>query len=396
MKKFVSILIAGFALLASANLGAAQEPAQRSGLYLEVVDHWNATPNLQPVPAADSKFSGGWGPFTLLPSWSPPADFLPVRAVNVLARMEGDAVRVNVSVFRGKKSHEKEEQVATFLARENEKVIVTELKRWGVVPYEVTPVKVASSALGSPPQVVNKTQSIEVVNIEPVRSAPASFRLVVRNLSTKYVSAVHIEVLKNNRRELSATPAGEEGRPLIEPGDIWKAPDFGLVKIEPTSAGYVLSSAKGQTVVIATVVFQDGSYEGDVRSAVSFRGYVAGRKRQLARVIALFKGASETTDADAAAGIAKLRTQVSSLAIDADPVDVEKVLTDIQAYGPNMDADARGAIEAVLTSIRRNVLGEIDSLKEEHRENLEVDAFHKWLSVTRERYENWLSRLQSF
>ncbi len=396
MKKLVSILIAGFAIFLSAAAGAAQEPAQRSGLYLEVVDHWNATPNLQPVPAADSKFSGGWGPFALLPSWSPPADFLPVRAVNVLARMEGDAVRVNVSVFRGKKSHEKEEQVATFLARENEKVVVVELKRWGVVPYEVTPVKVASSALGSPPQVVNKTQSIEVVNIEPVRSAPASFRLVVRNLSTKYVSAVHIEVLKNNRRELSATPAGEEGRPLIEPGDIWKAPDFGLVKIEPTSAGYVLSSAKGQTVVIATVVFQDGSYEGDVRSAVSFRGYVAGRKQQLARVIALFKSASETTDADATAGIAKLRTQVSSLAIDADPVDIEKVLTDIQVYGPNMDADARGAIEAVLTSIRRNVLGEIDSLKEEHRENLEVDAFHKWLNVTRERYENWLSRLQGF
>lgn len=396
MNKFASILSSALLVLLSANVVGAQEPAPRSGLYLEVVDHWNATPNLQPVSAADSKFSGGWGPFTLLPSWSPPADFLPVRAVNVLARMEGDAVRVNVSVFRGKKSHEKEEQVATFLARENEKVIVTELKRWGVVPYEVTPVRVASSALGSPPQVVNKTKSIEVVNIEPVRSAPASFRLVLRNLSTKYVSAVHIEVLKNNRRELSAMPAGEEGRPLIEPGETWKAPDYGLVKIEPTSAGYVLSSANGQTVVIATAVFQDGSYEGDVRSAVSFRGYVAGRKQQLARVIALFKSASETGDGDVAAGMAKLRAQVSSLAIDADPGDIEKVLTDIQTYGPNINADARGAIEAALTSIRRNVLGEIDSFKEEHHENLEGAAFHKWLSLTRERYENWLSRLQSF
>jgi len=310
--------------------------------------------------------------------------------------MEGDAVRVKVSVFLGKKSHEKEEQVTTFLARENVKVIVSELKRWGVVPYEVTAVRVASSALGSPPEVVNKTQSIEVVNIEPVRSAPASFRLVLRNLSTKNVSAVHIEVLKNNRRELSATPAGEEGRPLIEPGDTWKAPDYGLVKIEPTSAGYVLSSAKGQTVVIATVVFQDGSYEGDAKSALSFRGYVAGRKQQLARVIALFKSASETTDTDAAARLAKLRAQVAALAIDADPGDIEKILTGIPAYRPNMVAEARGPIEAVLTSIRRNVLGEIDSFKEEHRENLEGDALPKWLSVTRERYENWLSRLQSF
>jgi hypothetical protein len=134
MNKLVSILIAGFAIFLSANAVAAQEPAQRSGLYLEVVDHWNATPDLRPVPAADDKFGGGWGPFTLLPSWSPPADFLPVRAVNVLQRMEGEAVRVKVSVFLGKKSHEKEEQVATFLARENVKVIVTELKHWGSFP----------------------------------------------------------------------------------------------------------------------------------------------------------------------------------------------------------------------------------------------------------------------
>jgi hypothetical protein len=396
MNKLVSILIAGFAIFLSANAVAAQEPAQRSGLYLEVVDHWNATPDLRPVPAADDKFGGGWGPFTLLPSWSPPADFLPVRAVNVLQRMEGEAVRVKVSVFLGKKSHEKEEQVATFLARENVKVIVTELKRWGVVPYEITAVRVASSALGSPPEVVNKTQSIEVIHIEPVQSAPASFRLVLRNLSSKYVSAIKMTVMRNNQRELSALPAGEEGKPLIGPGETWKAPDYGLTKIKPTSGGYVLSSAKGQTVVVATVVFQDGSYEGNAQPVVQFRGYVAGRKQQLARVIALFKSASETSDSDGATRLAKLRAQVASLEIEADAIDIEKVLKDIPTYSPNREVDARKAIQSTLSSIRRNVISDIDLFKEEHRQNLESVALQEWLSATKQRYENWLSRLQSF
>jgi len=395
MNKLVTVLISGLAVFLSASPAGAQEPAPRIGLYLEVVDHWNATPDLRPVPAADSKFGGGWGPFALLPSWSPPADFLPVRAVNVLSRMEGDAVRVKVSVFLGKKSHEKEEQVATFLAHENEKVMVTELKRWGVVPYEVTPVRVSSSALGSPPEVVNKTQSIEVIHIEPVQSAPASFRLVLRNLSSKYVSAIKMTVMRNNQRELSAMPAGEEGKPLIEPGDTWKAPDYGLTKIEPTSGGYVLSSAKGQTVVVATVVFQDGSYEGEAQPAVSFRGYVAGRKQQLARVIALFKSASETID-NGTTRLSKLRAQVASLEIEADAVDIEKVLKDIQMYSPNRESDARKAIQSTLSSIRRNVISDIDLFKEEHRQNLESIALEEWLSANKQRYENWLSRLQSF
>ncbi|MGI8836642.1 MAG: hypothetical protein ACR2H4_08400 [Pyrinomonadaceae bacterium] len=394
MNKLVSLLIAAVAALLLGNAVGAQESTPRTGLYLEVVDQWNSTPGIRPVPAADSKFEGGWGPFKVLPSWSPPGDFLPVRAVNVLYRMEGEAVRVKVSVFLGKKSHEKEEQVATFLARENVKVTITELKRWGVVPYEVTPVRVASSALGSPPEVVNRTQSIEVVHVEPVQSAPATFRLVLRNLSSKYVSAIKMMVMQNNQRHLSALPAGEEGKPLIGPGETWKAPDYGLTKIEPTSGGYVLSSAKGQTVVVATVVFQDGSYEGDAQFAVQVRGYVAGRKQQLARVIALFKGASETNDSDGVTILSKLRAQLASLEIVADPVDIEKVLTDIPDYSPNRNLDARKTIEVTLTSIRRNVISDIDLFMEEHRRNLESVALRKWLSATRQRYENWLSRLE--
>jgi hypothetical protein len=129
---------------------------------------------------------------------------------------------------------------------------------------------------------------------------------------------------------------------------------------------------------------------------VQFRGYVAGRKQQLARVIALFKSASETSDSDGATRLAKLRAQVASLEIEADAIDIEKVLKDIPTYSPNREVDARKAIQSTLSSIRRNVISDIDLFKEEHRQNLESVALQEWLSATKQRYENWLSRLQSF
>src|SRR5207249_8802568 len=126
------------------------------------------------------------------------------------------------------------------------------------------------SSVATPPQVVNKTQSIEVLGFEPVESIPPTFTLVVRNLSTKPVSAVKINLLLNNRSELSSMPQGEEGKPLIEPGGIYKTRDYGLFRIQRTPTGYIRTARPNQTIVISTAVFEDGSYEGQPESAFAF------------------------------------------------------------------------------------------------------------------------------
>ena len=93
--------------------------AAASEIFLEIFCHRDASSDFQSVPGPNSKFEGGWfGAFGRIPSWQPPAGSLPVRAVNVLSRIEGDAVRINVSVFVGKKAMDKEEPVATYLVRE--------------------------------------------------------------------------------------------------------------------------------------------------------------------------------------------------------------------------------------------------------------------------------------
>src|ERR1700716_2841830 len=116
MNKLRSVLIASFAICLLGNAAAAQQqPAASTGIFLEIFCHRDTSRDFQPVPGPNSKLEGGWfGAFGRIPSWQPPSGSLPVRAVNVLSRIEGDAVRINVSVFVGQKVNEKEEPVATF------------------------------------------------------------------------------------------------------------------------------------------------------------------------------------------------------------------------------------------------------------------------------------------
>jgi hypothetical protein len=106
---------------------AAQQQQQTAsnGIYVEILYHPDASRDFQEVPGPNSKPEGGWyGAFGRIPGWQPPAGSLPVRAVNILSRIEGDSVRINVSVFKGQKANEKEEPVGTYLVRENEKITI--------------------------------------------------------------------------------------------------------------------------------------------------------------------------------------------------------------------------------------------------------------------------------
>src|SRR4051794_25340739 len=90
-------------------------------------------PAYETVPPQDAKLRGAWfALFGHLASWQPPAGFLPVQAVNVISRQEGDAIRVVVSVFVGAKNFEKEEPVGTYFIHEDEKVVADRLTQFGV------------------------------------------------------------------------------------------------------------------------------------------------------------------------------------------------------------------------------------------------------------------------
>src|SRR3954466_14544224 len=168
MRKTRLVIMAALFLLLSHDHSAfsQQQPSQPTGLALEVTYYGGRPPAYQPVPAADPKGVGSWyGLFGRIASWKPPADSLTVQAVNIVPHVEGDSVRVAVSVFVGAQRQEKELPVAAYLMRENETIKTSALAEFGVEPFQikVTRVSPVPSAL---PQVVNRTESVAVLNIE--------------------------------------------------------------------------------------------------------------------------------------------------------------------------------------------------------------------------------------
>ncbi|PYS49901.1 MAG: hypothetical protein DMF68_08660 [Acidobacteria bacterium] len=390
----IRLILAAVIFLLSFNIHPAlsQQPAP-TGLALEVTYFKGRPPAYQPVPGPDSKPNGAWfGLFGHIPSWQPPAGFLPVQAVNILSRVEGDAVRISVSVFVGARFHEKELPVANYLIRENENVSTDDLKQFGVEPFEIKVSRVSpiSTAL---PQVVNRTESIAVLNIAANNSTLPSYKLQLRNLSNKSIIALGINELVNNRLRKSGTPRGQEGLPLIEAGAIYNHTVSGAYNAQSAPGGYMPDAPPNQEIIITTAVFADGSYEGDAQTAAAMIGFRMGEKIQVQKLIPLIQAALNETGTDVSQAIEKFKARVASLSNEADADSVSALQQAFPSLNQKVKADLKEVIEVSLNGVKFDLLKSLQQFEKAEMQSLNAAAFHDWLGQTKERYEQWLARL---
>src|SRR5215471_21758814 len=131
------LVVIGLTVLAAKVYPQQSVPAP-TRLALEVTYYPGRKPAYETVPGPDSKPSGAWfGLFARIASWQAPAGAPPVEAVRVVSRVEGDAVRVAVSILSGSKAFENEQPVASYLIRETDKIRIDELKQFGIEPFEI-------------------------------------------------------------------------------------------------------------------------------------------------------------------------------------------------------------------------------------------------------------------
>lgn len=372
-----------------------QQQARPASTYLalEVTYYPGRPPAYQSVPGADSKASGSWyALFRRNPDWQPPAGSLPVRAVNILSRMEGDAIRVRVSVFLGAQFHDKEEPVATYLVRENEKVSVRELTEFGVEPFEIKAVRV-TPMLTDPPTVRSNAESIVVIGVEANSSTLPSYKVSLQNLSGKDVLALQVEVFVNNQMRLSSMPQGREGQPLIVAGASHGL-DVAIAKdARATPNGYEPETLPNQEVVITTAVFNDWTYEGDAMAAARYKAYTIGRKIQVERLLKLIQNALNSPEPSATAGMETFKAQVSSLRTDVDLSIIDKLLKEFPALAQSERANLKISVEVSSNIIKTDALKEIQKFEEDGARAPGANAYREWLSLNKERYEKLLSML---
>jgi hypothetical protein len=400
MKRLLVItltILAAICQASAAPLALTQEQQQTrpapTGLALEIVFYQGRAPAYQTVPHPEAKPVGAWyALFGHVPSWQPAPDALPVKAVNILPHLEGERVRIVVSVHLGVKFFEREELVATYTVRENETIRVSELTKFGVVPFEIKLVRVNPTIPGPPP-VVNKTESLAVTGIEINKSTLPSYKLTLQNLSGKNVAALGAQVLVNGRRRISSMRQGEDGECLIEAGRAYKLYLAAANNAQPTQGGYTPETPPNQEIVITTVVFSDGSYEGDAETAASFRAFQAGRKAQVARLVALLQKASDSTGLTTATALENLKTQVAALSNEAEAAVVNNLRREFPTFGQTEKRDIKEAVEIALSGVKTDFLKEIQKFETSNEQSTDEKAFRAWLGEQKARYEKWLSNL---
>jgi len=373
---------------------AQQEVSPPTRLALEVTFYPGRNPAYLTVPGPDSKPSGAWyALFARVASWQPPAGAQQIEAVRVISRVEGDAVLVTVSTLSGSKALENEQRVGTYLIRETEKISIDDLKRFGIEPFQIKLVRVSPNIPPVPPVSLKGVQSLVVINSMAKEATLPSYRIILRNQSNKNIVGLGVDVVSGGRVQITSKPRGIDGQPLIAAGkEYWltvSAPN----RAQPTVDGFVPTSPSDQQIQIKAAVFDDGTYEGDAATAAAVRGYRAGEKMVLPKLIPLLESALNSSNADLTEALKNLESQVSSVGSDADPQIVQTLTAEFPQASDARRREIKATMEVTATTIKSTLLKEIGTLENEGAQTLTVDLYRAWLTKTKERYEKWLSRL---
>jgi hypothetical protein len=312
-----------------------------------------------------------------------------VKAINIVGKSERDGVRVTVSVYLGETFFDEEKMVGSFFLRQNDSVVAEGLTRFGVEPFKIRVVSVPLS--NNPlPAVRNNTTSIAVLNTEVNNANLTSYRLSIRNLSQQNVNAIGLDVFVNGKRRLSTIQQGDEGDALVDAGGLYNFNVPAAVNPVTTSGGSTPASPFDQEIVITAVVFKDGSFEGDPKTAGEFRGFEAGRKAQLAKLLNILNTLPQSGSSPAETlGILKVR--VSELSYAAPPSVLARLMEEFKMLEPKDRQRLKVPIEVSMHQIKFNTQREIAGLE---KQGITFEnSLQSWLRESVERYESWLSKL---
>ncbi len=365
--------------------------ANPSRLALEVVYIPGTPPDYLTVPGSESRRAGAWyARFSSTPGWQLPKGSLPVAAVKIVSQFNGETVDIYVSVFKGR-LHEREESVATYHLGENETRVVNELKSFGIEPFEIKVIR-SSPTVVVPNNVINDTQSLEVITIKAANSTLPQYQLTLRNLSKKAISALWLGLQADGKLRISSLLHNPDGKPLIGAGDTYETRPFGVTRALEVGGGYVPRPLESQDVVLGAVVFDDGTWEGKDTRAATFRAFVAGRKYQISDVLKNFDRVSSNTDLTVTSAIEELRTHFSLRNAGVNEAAFAQVLSEFPNFTMAQQEDLRAGVEVVTHDIRKTLLDNLSAFDTQHPER-RLEDFQAWLLSEKLKYETWLHRL---
>jgi hypothetical protein len=337
----------------------------------------------------DTPGSTWYACFDAAPAAAPRAAADRVHAVDVKTRLEGGRVELKVGVHVGERFHDRLDEVATYTAALGETVEARDLERVGVAPFVFKVLRVSASDT-APPAVENRTQSVAAA-VTDFTSAPLPrATITLTNLSAKRVRAVTMRTTFQGRPRTQMLAFEPEGRPLMESGGTYER-KVGITSGRPSGSSFTPQNIDG--VVIAAVVFEDYTYEGDAEFAIHKVMMDEGQRLQLPRLVRLLRDAHEADGAEAAEAVRRFKAALSALGDAAPQTSVDALLAAYPALPPSMCDNLKIGIEVSMHHVRAELLKDLGRFEKKSRAAPSDDGFKRWLAEQRARYEGWLARL---
>ncbi|MFN7978860.1 MAG: hypothetical protein U0P30_12035 [Vicinamibacterales bacterium] len=270
-----------------------------------------------------------WTPFfPTVPGWREPEGTPPVTAFNVRAALDGEGLRVNVSVLRGA-ARDREDAIAEFHVPLDTSVTVDALTRVGLRPVTLGVTRYATPPLPAP-DTASRSDDVLVERMEPLDDAVPSYRVTVRNVGATPLVAFTYDTATQGRASLTGQRGEASAHPLMRPGERYtftlRVPG-GRRDEQSYATGTALDA-----LLVSAVLWADGRAEGDPNRITNMRALQRGRLvavQEMVRVLHL-----PTADTDVDATLEALLAVIERLPgrIDAAAVaDALRVLPDAAA-----------------------------------------------------------------
>jgi hypothetical protein len=302
------------------------------------------------------------------------------------AKQTGDSWTINTSVGVGEFYDAGEEQAGALTLSTNERAEVVEVSRFGLKPFRVGVLKVMDQKHDEP-HVWSLSQSLAVEKLES-GTFPDHFRLFLKNSSKKDVSAIQYNTLKGQQLLFVKWVGSNLARSLIKAGGTYQLNALSADKTCGEPDGYYPNQAN--RIDIVSVVFTDGSYEGESALPALIRGSAYGNRQQLQRVAT----ALDSLGSDALANAAHLSSYLKNLYDTLDENPEPGVLEELLAGLPPQNSDATFTINNFVRSGLHQV--RVSLLRDS--QNLDSVARTKSAEETKafcariiERYRDWLA-----
>jgi hypothetical protein len=245
------------------------------------------------------------------------ADF---TAVDVVSEAEPGAIRVNLFViYNDIKNQEwwkdkKQKPAGSYLIRERESVSAADLAQFGIEPIELSVIDARPVVITPPerPFITNKTQSLEVVRLE--RSLD-HYTLTIKNISDRTIA--RFTVTQGGSGHSTGYSSGG-----LRPGSV--------------SEGYLGGSGiEAQGITISSVIFEDGSFEGDAqKEALAFLAEREGQRIQAPSVLARIVQTMQVADAELPDAFDKLEAGLWTI---PEAIDKQSALDLLKSEYPHQD-----------------------------------------------------------